>query len=72
MLDRIQSMATAALLSAKPKITEEKEPFKGVVILLMVMVLLAAGIGLFLMTRDSGNAKEHSPAQWKHAKPESR
>ena len=55
MLDRMQSMATAALLSTKPKIVEEKQPYKNVVIVLMVMLMLAAGVGIILMSSKAGN-----------------
>ena len=52
MLERMRSMATAALLSRRPTIVDEKEPYRGVLILLMVMLFIGAGVGIVLM---SGN-----------------
>ena len=51
MLDRMQSMATAALMSTKPKVEEEKQPYKNVVILLMVLLFVGAGVGIVLMSK---------------------
>tara|TARA_R110002096_G_scaffold423452_2_gene630602 strand:- start:5456 stop:6076 length:621 start_codon:yes stop_codon:yes gene_type:complete len=53
MLDRMQSMATAALMSSKPKIEEEKQPYKNVIILLMVLLFIGAGVGIVLMKKGS-------------------
>jgi len=55
MLDRIQKMATAALLAAKPKPgngKEEEQPYKNVLLLLMVLLFLGAGVGIVLMSGD--------------------
>lgn len=62
MLDRVQAMATAALMSAKPKLEVEKEPYKNVLILLMVMLFLGAGVGFILMSgNDAKPAPENTP-----------
>jgi hypothetical protein len=60
MLQRIQSMAAAALLSSKPKLAREEEPFKGVVVLLMVLVLVAGAGGIYLMIKHN-QSSEPSP-----------
>lgn len=67
MLDRVQAMATAALMSAKPKLEVEKEPYKNVLILLMVMLFLGAGVGVVLMSGSEAkpsptDAPEYEPA----------
>ncbi len=56
MLERMRSMATAALLSRKPKLVQEKEPYRGVLILLMVILFIGAGVGIVLMSGDSSGA----------------
>ncbi len=70
MLDRIQSMATAALMSIKPKVEEEKQPYKNVVILLMVMLFLAAGAGIVLMNK--GDEQPAPPLEPSFQAPERR
>ncbi len=64
MLDRVQAMATAALMSSKPKIEDEKEPYRNVVILLMVMLFLAAGVGIILMNGGDGKRKPAETQQY--------
>ncbi len=51
MLARIQAMATAALLSSKPKVEAVEEPFRRVVMLLMGLVFLLAAGGVYLMMK---------------------
>lgn len=53
MLDRMQSMATAALMSTKPKVEEEKQPYKNVVILLMLLLFIGAGVGIVLINKGA-------------------
>jgi hypothetical protein len=58
MLDRIQSMAAAALLSSKPKLVREEEPFKSVVVLLMVLILAAGTGGIYFMIKHKQSGQK--------------
>ncbi len=52
MLKRIHSMASVALLSTRPKIAAEREPFRGVVILLIALIFLAGAIGMYFIFKS--------------------
>ncbi len=63
MLERMRSMATAALLSRRPTLVEEKEPYRGVLLLLMVMLFIGAGVGIVLMSGDPSRAESSDSEQ---------
>jgi hypothetical protein len=64
MLDRIQSMATATLLATKPKIPAEKEPFKGAIVMLLVLVMVAVVAGTyFVVVKAKGEPPAYRPAR---------
>ncbi|MCP4446014.1 MAG: hypothetical protein GY811_11805 [Myxococcales bacterium] len=64
MLDRMQTMATAALISVKPVVKEEEQPYKNVVILLMVLLFLGAGVGIILKGGgDSDSSQDETPSK---------
>ncbi|MBL4632654.1 MAG: hypothetical protein JKY56_02205 [Kofleriaceae bacterium] len=52
MLDSIQKMASVALLTSKPKVSDEKEPFGGVMLMLVACFVLAGASVLYAMMRD--------------------
>lgn len=61
MLDRIQSMATAAILSSKPKLADQHdEPFKKVVVLLLILVMLGAVAGFYFIFVKA----KKKPSRW--------
>lgn len=51
VLLRIQRMASAALLSSRPKVAPEPEPFRAVVMLLIALVVLAGAGGVYVMMK---------------------
>jgi hypothetical protein len=58
MLERIQRMATVALLPQRREtVAKEREPFKGVLALIMILVLTGAGLGVYLMVKRTQGAK---------------
>lgn len=63
MLNRIQTMAAAALLSTKPQLAREKEPFKGAVVLLIFMVTVAAAGGLYAFFKSNSAKPKDSGAR---------
>ena len=56
LLARIRSMAAAALLSSPPKVAPADEPFKGVLVLLIVLVAIAGAGGVYAMMKSNSHA----------------
>ncbi len=56
MLESIQKMASVALLTSKPKVSDEKEPFGGVMLMLVACFVLAGASVLYAMMRDDESA----------------
>jgi hypothetical protein len=49
MLNRIQTMATAALLTSSPKSARKKQAIKGPLVLVLVFLLIAAAGGVYFL-----------------------
>lgn len=61
-LARIQSMAAAALLSSRPKVAPAEEPFRNVLVLLILLVVIAGAGGLYAIMKGKSQVIERTHA----------
>jgi len=63
-LDRITKMAEVAILSARPAQVEDEVPtaYRGVIALLVILLLIGVGAGIYALTKKSDTPAKRTPA----------